>query len=68
MIFKPRYHVWLVWKTIDMLAGQHHLTLSELAEGLELYRNCCEVKNPIVIAPEFTRSLIRAGTPVECKL
>jgi hypothetical protein len=67
MIFKPTFHAWLVWRTIDMLAGQHHLTIDEIEEGIALYVKTIQEKNLIVMAPEFTRSLVRAGTPVESK-
>jgi hypothetical protein len=67
MIFKPPFHVWLVWKTIDMLAGQHHLTIDEIEEGVTLYIQAFGEKHVMIVQPKFDPSVVRAGTPVSCR-
>ena len=66
MIIKPSFHVWLAWYDIDMLAGQHHLTVEEIQEAVDLYIRTTKEKDLIVVAPVFDQTLVRAGTPVEC--
>lgn len=63
-VIKPSFHVWLVWSTIDMLAGQHHLTIDEIEEGINIYRKVLYTKDTVIVAPDFNPNLVRAGTPV----
>jgi hypothetical protein len=57
------FHEWLVYKTLNMLKGQHHLTFREIAVGIKLLRS--DSKGDVVIQPEFKRDLVRSGTPIE---
>lgn len=59
------FHVWLAWYDLEMMTGQHHITLDEIDEAVALLKQTKEDPSLIINQPPFNPSLVRAGTPVE---
>jgi hypothetical protein len=50
---------------LKMLCSQHHITIKELSEALEIYKMNIKDEH-IVLQPDFNSTTARAGTPITC--
>ena len=62
-LIKPTFHIWLIYNTLKMLCDQHHITISEVDQAIEIFK-LNNNNEYLVLQPYFDSMMVRAGTPV----